>query len=325
MEKYLRIAIILILSVFFSFIIFGYSYILSDEGTNYQVVSFKPLEAGEVTEKAGVNTRPEDIVSQSSRTLINPENVTIKRSKPVNLELDGELTILYTMSITIREFLKEKNINLNVNDYISEPLNAELNDNQVIVIKTYKEIEKIVKEPIPYNTIYEEGTQVYKGLVFLRQSGKDGVLEKHYKEFFFGGKKLKEVFAYDKISKMAITQVYVKGSAEAPKKYLKSFSVISTAYSPTFAETDGDPWTTASGLRSGFGVVAVDPKVIPLGTLLYVDGYGYAVAGDTGGAIKGNKIDVFFYSKWDSVKWGVRTVKVYILQGKWKFPEKLND
>jgi len=70
---------------------------------------------------------------------------------------------------------------------------------------------------------------------------------------------------------------------------------------------------TASGLRAGYGVVAVDPKVIALGTKLYIPGYGLAVAGDTGGAIKGNKIDLGF----DDVKhgwWSARFVEIYILR-----------
>ena len=53
--------------------------------------------------------------------------------------------------------------------------------------------------------------------------------------------------------------------------------------------------------------------MIPLGTKVYVDGYGYAIAADTGGAIKGNKIDVFFPSKSEAYRWGRKTVKIKIL------------
>jgi 3D (Asp-Asp-Asp) domain-containing protein len=66
-------------------------------------------------------------------------------------------------------------------------------------------------------------------------------------------------------------------------------------------------------MKSGQGVVAVDPKVIPLGSKLYVEGYGYAIAGDTGGAIKGNRIDVFFYSSGETAQWGRRWVRVFVL------------
>ena len=60
-------------------------------------------------------------------------------------------------------------------------------------------------------------------------------------------------------------------------------------------------------------MIAVDPKVIPLGSKVHVEGYGYAVAADTGGAIKGNKIDVFFPSKQDAINWGRKTIKIKVL------------
>ncbi len=71
--------------------------------------------------------------------------------------------------------------------------------------------------------------------------------------------------------------------------------------------------TTASGKKAAKGVIAVDPKVIKLGTKVYVPGYGYATAADTGGMIKGNIIDVYMNTNADCINWGVRyiTIKVY--------------
>lgn len=61
------------------------------------------------------------------------------------------------------------------------------------------------------------------------------------------------------------------------------------------------------------GIVAVDPRVIPMGTRLYVEGYGYALAGDQGNAIKGNRIDLFFDSHQEASNYGIKTIKVTIL------------
>lgn len=79
--------------------------------------------------------------------------------------------------------------------------------------------------------------------------------------------------------------------------------------------------TTASGLQcvrkpEGISTIAVDPNVIPLGTYVYIDGYGYAVAADTGGAIKGNKIDIYYDYEQECDNWGVKDVKVTILGSK---------
>jgi 3D (Asp-Asp-Asp) domain-containing protein len=70
--------------------------------------------------------------------------------------------------------------------------------------------------------------------------------------------------------------------------------------------------TTASGLPTGPGVVAVDPTVIPLGTKLYIPGYGKGVAADTGGGIKGNIIDLWYSTYAQCAKWGRRTVTITI-------------
>jgi len=97
-------------------------------------------------------------------------------------------------------------------------------------------------------------------------------------------------------------------------KVVKEFTVSASAYT---ASCNGCSGITKTGINlkknPGIKVIAVDPKVIKLGTKVHVEGYGYAVAGDTGGAIKGNKIDVFIPSKSDAYKWGRKNVKIKIL------------
>jgi 3D (Asp-Asp-Asp) domain-containing protein len=90
----------------------------------------------------------------------------------------------------------------------------------------------------------------------------------------------------------------------------KYLTMVATAYAPGA----GAGTITATGRRAGYGIVAVDPRVIPLGTKLYIPGYGYAVAADTGGAIKGYKIDLCFNTASEAIKWGRRKVKVYIVR-----------
>ena len=87
-----------------------------------------------------------------------------------------------------------------------------------------------------------------------------------------------------------------------------------TAYTADPAENGGNrSGRTAIGLKIGHGVVAVDPRVIPLGTRLFIEGYGHAVAADTGGAIKGHKIDLGCDTKRQMRRIGRRKVKVHIL------------
>jgi 3D (Asp-Asp-Asp) domain-containing protein len=86
----------------------------------------------------------------------------------------------------------------------------------------------------------------------------------------------------------------------------------STAYS--YAQ-EGMGYITATGinLKENPNVIAVDPSVIPLGSVVQVSGYGYAIAADTGGAIKGNIIDVHFPTTQQCINWGRRSVTVTIM------------
>ena len=93
-------------------------------------------------------------------------------------------------------------------------------------------------------------------------------------------------------------------------KYSRKLRVFATSYDPNCFGCNS---TTALGMKAGYGVIAVDPKIIPLGSKVYVPGYGSAVAGDTGGAIKGNVVDLGF----DNVKagwWSSRYTDIYILE-----------
>ena len=94
----------------------------------------------------------------------------------------------------------------------------------------------------------------------------------------------------------------------------KEITVSATAYT---ADCQGCSGTTATGVdlkaNPDAKVIAVDPSVIPLGSKVYVEGYGYATAADTGSAIKGNRVDIFVPNEQDAVNWGVKNVKVKIL------------
>lgn len=101
-------------------------------------------------------------------------------------------------------------------------------------------------------------------------------------------------------------------------EYTEVLHLEATAYYPGPESTgiwaDG---LTATGVRAGHGVVAVDPEFIPLGTVLYIPGYGLAVAADVGSAIKGARIDLCFDSYREAIQFGRRSVEVYVLTADW--------
>ena len=115
-----------------------------------------------------------------------------------------------------------------------------------------------------------------------------------------------------------------RSSRGEENRYTKQLRVRATAYTADAASTGkgpDDPYLgiTATGARAkrnpnGYSTIAVDPRIIPLGTKVWVDGYGYAIAEDVGGAIKGNKIDLYFDSSSEMWDWGARNVDIYILR-----------
>ncbi|MBO0586241.1 3D domain-containing protein [Sporosarcina sp. E16_8] len=131
--------------------------------------------------------------------------------------------------------------------------------------------------------------------------------------------KLKVTSGAKVVKKAATPKKMVKSVAKTPSRsdsdnVVKEFTVSASAFT---ANCNGCTGITKTGINlkrnPDVKVIAVDPSVIKLGTKVYVEGYGYAIAGDTGGAIKGNKIDVFFPTKGEAYKWGRKNVTIKIL------------
>lgn len=112
-----------------------------------------------------------------------------------------------------------------------------------------------------------------------------------------------EYDAFERFAKLGVNRV--------SQLVASALTMVATAYT---ADCYGCSGITAIGRPAGHGIVAVDPNVIPLGTKLYIPGYGFAIAGDTGGAIIGNRIDLGFNSLSDALQFGRREVTVYRLK-----------
>jgi Uncharacterized protein conserved in bacteria, COG3584 len=94
----------------------------------------------------------------------------------------------------------------------------------------------------------------------------------------------------------------------------KVLEMHASAYTPHRSGGGTGSGRTATGLPAGYGLVAVDPRVIPLGTVLYIEGYGMAIAADTGRAIRGHKIDLCYATRQQAIQFGRRTVRVHLLR-----------
>lgn len=171
---------------------------------------------------------------------------------------------------------------------------------------------------IPYQTQYQKDPDRPYGETVVAKEGKNGQLVRKIRSTFYEGK----IYAKETVgteTTPAEPKIVTIGTKQTPGviqtpqgslSYKAKFRVYATSYDKYCR---GCNETTSIGMRAGYGVIAVDPTLIPLRSQVYIPGYGTAVAGDVGGAIKGARVDLGF----DDVKrgfWSARYTDIYILQ-----------
>jgi len=181
-------------------------------------------------------------------------------------------------------------------------------------------VKKVVlHSPIPYPTLRKPAYQLRSGTSRTVRNGVNGEKEVVYRVYLQSdGTELRREVASSRILKAPQAEVVEEGNtAQLPSRgYFSGRRVVTmnaTWYDP-YHDGSPDHGRTYTGILGGYGVVAVDPHFIPLGTRLYIEGYGYAVAADIGGAIKGNRIDLAIDSQHDvkNIK-DMNHVRVHIL------------
>lgn len=191
---------------------------------------------------------------------------------------------------------------------MAHPIIAAVQEKNANTVET-----EVKKEVIPFQTKYVFNRDITPGRVKKVTDGKDGsktiTITRTLEEGKVTDTKKEQKIdpAVDAVFHMGRSGLQLTDRGTFTRA--KVVTMQSTAYLPSDGSGTG---RTASGLQAKHGIVAVDPKVIKIGTLVFVEGYGLAVAADTGGAIKGNKIDVCIQSRSEAMKWGRRKVKVHI-------------
>ena len=281
---------------------------------------------GQVT---NVSTNRMDIKSilRAAKVQVNEHDLcTInRREKVVDVIRAHKFTVItashetleqYTTQATVGKALKQLGISY-VADRVYPHPNTRLEEN--LQIHVLAEDEKIVqlKEDLPFAVEYYDDYSMLYGEEKIGRRGKPGRVEitaRSYRDAA-GREQLLE------LERQVLTepraQIIRRGmqqAVETPegwKRYSKKMIAHTTAYTIHCGNGDG---LTSIGLIPRVGIVAVDPKVIPYYTKMYIPGYGLAMAGDCGGAIDDNDIDLFVNSYEEAIRWGRRNVEIYILE-----------
>lgn len=312
---------------------------IAADGKEFDVKTMKTT-VGEVLEQNGISVNKDDNVTDkdnnklslgSKLQKIGKNEIHIKRALPICVYVDGQEKKLMTYLDTVKEAFADK-IKLSALDRLE---GASLEDKIVkdMVIKVIRVKEDEVKEEIPiaFNETKRENSRLDKGVVRTAREGKEGIREKLYKIVLEDGVEVARALKSDKVLSTPIDKILefgtilnYKTSRGETLRYQKVMSMRATAYTASFADTGKHPddpafGITYTGVRVKKGIIAVDPKVIPLGTRVFVEvagdtpDYGYAVAADIGGAIKGDLIDLYFDDAKTVDSWGCRKVKLYVL------------
>ncbi|WP_334078058.1 ubiquitin-like domain-containing protein [Paenibacillus sanfengchensis] len=315
----LSIAVVLIILIWF----YGQSkkvYLVVD-GKSQQIETRKSL-VNQVLEEQSIVLKPEDEVSLSLASSIQDgDRIVIVRSVPVKVSVDGTTKTHFTTQDSVRKTIEELGITLGQDDKITPALDGKVSANLKIKVVRVTRQKVQTTQNVPFTVVKTSDKNLLKGKTKVISPGSKGVvvhnIEKVYEDGKFVskhwlGKEVKKtgspkVVAVGTKKPTAVASASISRSANAVnisglttkggvsfkyKKVLKNVTL--TAYS---AEEDGIGTRTASGTRVTEGrTIAVDKSVVPLGWWVYIEGVGFRQAEDTGGAIKGHKMDVYYDS-----------------------------
>lgn len=312
-----------------------------DEGKT-KTLTFNDGTVADALKAAGMTLSKNDTVSFSANTELEPDmEIKIARWYTVNLDVRGKKMTKDVPAGTVSEVLDFLNIKLGKNDVLSVDGDKKVTEGMDITVQTvtYKNVTS--KKEIAYKTETKETSQLYQGETEVEREGQNGERTIVTRQKYVNGELVAEKEISNKVTKKAVNEIVLSGTAEKvnhiqtnygevfvneSENYLTdtngntvSFSRVLTGSGTAYTAPAGA--LTSTGRLAQYGVVAVDPNLIPYGSNLYIvsnDGeivYGYAVAGDTGGAMMaGEAICDLYYPTYDECTiFGRRDITIYVL------------
>lgn len=287
---------------------------------------------GEALLQAGIQLYRADRVLPAPETPVQHGlHIHLERSIPVSVRVDGHTLRTRTHRSRVGEILADLGVTLNGQDYTSPGLDVALAEGLEIRVHRVTESVIVEQSPIPFQSTWQQDPNAEIDTQGLLQEGKPGVLERRIRLRYEDGQVVDRYVEGESVVLPPTNRVMGYGTKivvrtldtpSGPVQYWRVLRMLATSYS---ASTAGTPVTspyygmTAMGLRMRHGIVAVDRSVIPFGSQVYVPGYGVGLAADTGGAIKGRRIDLG-YDDDNLVLW-YSWVNVYLLT---PVPDRIN-
>ncbi|MBV8749727.1 MAG: DUF348 domain-containing protein [Candidatus Eremiobacteraeota bacterium] len=270
---------------------------------------------------------PEDALSvDPTAPLVDGETVAYREAVPVTVIVDGQPRELRSAATSVAALLGQQHVAFDRHDVVAPAPASPLDNNLVVTVKHVDSWTETVRHVIAARIVKRWAFTLPVGHKKVVDPGSPGLSEIAYAVTRTPDRRsVRRTKLVSRILRAprarivaegigeytALSELAAKGIQGTLNLATSALSMVATAYT---AGCGGCSGTTASGRPAGHGVVAVDPRVIPLGTHMYIPGYGHAVAGDTGGAIRGNRIDLGFDSTAQAYQFGRRSVTVYLIK-----------
>lgn len=281
----------------------------------------------DILKEANIEVSEHDTLAQGLDTEVGADNkIDIQKAFQVTLVDGVNKRQVWSTSTTVANFLKQQGIQLNEFDRVENNLKDVITPGSKITVVRVEKVIDVVEDSLDFAIEKKQDASLQKGKQKVVTAGQEGVITRTYEVVKENGKVVAKNLQSEKVVKEPKKQVVAVGTKSVVASVAtvsrgskepasgKEFYVTATAYTPY---CNGCSGTSATGIdlrsSSGLKVIAVDPSVIKLGSKVWVEGYGTAIAGDTGGAIKGNKIDILVQTEAQASNWGVRKVRIKVL------------
>lgn len=301
-----------------------------DSGSAPVQIKTTDTNVGKILSKQGIILNEGDRVNYELTDNVNDNAVIrIKRAISVDIYHMGKTRSYLTTETNVAKILQENGISVTEDCTVVPGVDEDVADGDIITVIARDTHDVTVQEEVDYAVIENENSDLAPGERVVVQRGEKGVKEYTYQIRYQDGTEIDRILVDEAVLSEPIDEIVECGPesvwelgvipASRPTNYSRMETFTATAYDASPADNGKWAGKTSTGMPLTYGVVAVDPKVIPYGTKMYIESadgqyvYGYAIAGDCGGAIKGKKVDLFFESRSTCYQFGRRAVNIYFL------------
>lgn len=306
---------------------------------NSEMIETKVTYVQDLLAEQGITITPHDLITAPlTDKLQHHDRIEIEYAVPVTIEVDNQSSQMFTTVKTVGQLIKQVGIQLGEFDVVQPGLQEQLKPGDYVRVSRIEKRLESETEIIPYEIITKQDSTISKGKEKVVQEGQPGLVEHTYERVYADGELVEERLVDTKVQTEAVNRIVAIGtrsdvvilSASSPDVQTvtkdgitfgvkKVIEATLTAYDPgeeSTGKTEDHPQygITYTGTKVKEGrTAAVDPKVIPLGWWIYIEGYGFRRAEDKGSGVKGNWVDIYFDSHEIAENFGKKKGVVYII------------